>query len=376
MNSNDLCVRPAHLRAFGRADEAPFCLVTNPSVIGRVRIEAEGRRETRIVAYDGRRAFEDLLREEIPEPAHVLVVSPDLLFVSPDPGLLGRRKLIAMACNSTPTSLAAITHFLAVMETSDPRAEQETADRIFGLIAESGYLEIVDEEYGTRAIFHHRAADHEWNQQAGGLDWGEQQMAPSGELSVLPMGITEYDAECRFAIDGEITLHGRPIVHAGAASYWTLDQQRAFLDLATLEQSPVIARVAGGLVIGLRAVEPASQPAVDMLESMFTVDSRYRVLWEIGIGIHSGLALFPGNAGMNEPFGGDGGSLHFGLGLTPFTQYAPIFLCPGSRMLTAERVEVVGRRKRTPIARAGGPCPCLHEPPAAAIAGPTANGGT
>jgi hypothetical protein len=237
-----------------------------------------------------------------------------------------------MACNSTPTSLAAIHHFLGVIERTDPERQQRFAERFFYRAERAGCLEIRDDRYHTRLVFSHLAADYEWNQQAGPLDWGDQQIAPSGEISVLPVFIQEFAADLRLALEGEISLCGHAILHAGTPSFLREDQARIHAQLETLRHHALIASVARGEVTSLRATHRSAAPAARMLEALFAVDSRYRIVWEIGFAINFWLELLPGNFAMNEVYGGTHGALHWGFGLTPFTQYHLDVICPGTRV--------------------------------------------
>jgi hypothetical protein len=340
-------IRPARLRQLGAPDGATFCLVTSPSIAPYLSVERDGGYAgyTTIVLGPGD-SFTDLLRDSVPARAHVLVVSPDRLFESPPPALLGERKLLAMACNSTPTTPETLAHFVAVLETTDPAAQEAFADRFFSLAEASELLEIVDEAYGTRAVFRHLDDDYEWNQQAGPVGWGEQQLAPAGELSALPTDVMHFDPDLRFALDGEIALRGLPILHSGAASFTRADQARIHADLATIADEAVIASVEHGVIKNVRATGPSADPAVAMLDAMFRVDARYRVVWEIGFGINTAMTPAPGNAAMNEVYGGANGHFHLGVGLTPFTQYALIVVCPGTRVLGIDGDILVGSRRR------------------------------
>jgi hypothetical protein len=253
---------------------------------------------------------------------------------------MGRRKLMMMACNSTPTSLDAVKYFLDVIERTDPQQQEEFADRFFMLGEASEHLEFVDPRYGTyasgtHARFEHLRDHYEWNQQAGLLQWGGQQLAPAGEISVLPIEILRFDATLRLPINGHVAFHGQPVLHSGSPSYLREDQARIHAALASVGNHAVIATTENGIISSLRATHAEAEPAVKMLEAMFEVDSRYRIIWEVGFGINAALkTLLPGNHAMNEVFGGSGrGALHFGLGLTPFTQYHLDIICPGTRVL-------------------------------------------
>jgi hypothetical protein len=102
-----------------------------------------------------------------------------------------------------------------------------------------------------------------------------------------------------------------------------------------------------------------------LLEALFAIDSRYRVLWEIGIGINTELEPLPGNAGMNETYGAEEGVVHWGLGLTPYTQYALILLTPECRVLDSQGATLAGpgpsRGLRAGMVRRKAPgCGCIE----------------
>jgi hypothetical protein len=342
--SDKIVIRPDRYRQFGAPEGAVFCFVTNSELIDRFALERTGGYAGyKVIPYDVEGTFHKLLAETIPEPAHVLVASPQVFFRSPDPDHLGsRRKLIAMACNSTPTSLEAIAHFLDVMERTDPDAQQDFAERFFEQGERTKHMQIIDDVHGTRAIFEHLNDDYEWNQQAGPIDWGEQQIAPMGELSVLPADIWIFNDRLSLAVNGEITLKGVPILHSGEPSFLREDQARIHAKLYGMRDHAIIATVENGIITALKGTSPGAAPIVDMLERMFDVDSRYRTIWELGFAINTTHTLLDGNVAMNEVHGATNGALHFGIGLTPYTQYHMDIICPGTRVLGAQGELLLG----------------------------------
>jgi hypothetical protein len=96
----------------------------------------------------------------------------------------------------------------------------------------------------------------------------------------------------------------------------------------------VIARVVDGVVEGLEAVSLEARSAVDMLEKLFDVDSRYRIIWEIGFGANTKMEVIKGNRSPNESYGHRNGAIHWGLGLTPWTQYHIDIICPNTLIMT------------------------------------------
>ena len=328
-----IVIHPQHIRQFAGAEGSTFCLVTNPDVVDRFRIEQSGGYKGYCVRTFSREEEFAALLQSLPEPAHVLVASPHCFVQSPSPDAIGMRQVVAMACNSTPADVPVIEHFLRIIERTDPAQLETFAQRFITAIESCDYMEIVDEVVGTRARFDHIDESYSWSQQAGPLTWGEQQIAPMGEISVLPIFIRDFDAQRRLAINGEICFRGHPILHSGTPSFLRSDQQRIYSKLAPLQQHPVIASVADGFITDVRPVGSGAKPVVEMFEAMFAVDSRFRIIWEIGFAINTFMEILPGNHAMNEVYGGTHGCLHWGLGLTPYTQYHLDMICPDTHVI-------------------------------------------
>lgn len=329
----ELVVDPTRIRQFGDPSGTEFCLVTNTSLLESVRVvNTDGYLGHRVIVFTGGNTdFERIMREDVPEQAHVLVMSPDCFFESPPQDVLGpRRKLLGMACNSTPTDHATLEHFLRCVETTDPDAQEAFSDRFFELAERGDLLEYRDERFGTVARLRLWERELVWNQQAGRVDWGEQQIVPGGEISVLPIDIREFGEHLRLPLDGEIVIGGFPILHSGTPSFARRDQKRIHSELWPLRNHPVTATVEDGEITHLAATDLGGQRVIEMLEALFLVDSRYRLVWEIGHAVNTTHELLAGNHAMNEVFGAENGCLHWGIGLTPFTQYHLDIIAPGT----------------------------------------------
>lgn len=276
----------------------------------------------------------DFLHEHVPDGTDVLAVCPDRLLASPGDEL-GRRRLLVLPAGSTPLTASQIQYFLDVAARGDAKIEAETAQGFFDRLAEAGPVAVVDDERGTRASFDPFAAGLVWNQQAGPLEAGGQQIAPAGELSVLPAEITGFDPDGRLPLDGELTLRGWPIVHSSPDADDRADQARIFGALRALAAAPVVVEIEAGVITGHRAADARAAAAADALTELFALDGRYRIVWELGFGINPLLEVRPGNCGPNEVYGGPAGALHLGVGLMPATRHALTFAAAGSR-LTAD----------------------------------------
>jgi hypothetical protein len=338
-------IHPERLRQFGAQQGVTFVLVVTPDIADIVSVEhgnSDYAAYQTITLEPGCR-FDDMLGREIPEQTHILAICPGSFFESPSPQVLGpRRKLMAMACNSTPASTDVIRHFLGVMERTDPDEQAAFSDTFFELLEESAELVYVDAKRGTRATLQHLNDDLVWNQQAGPLEWGEQQIVPSGEISVLPIEITEFHEDLHLPLAGDIVIRGYPILHNGTPSFTRTDQRRIHEQLKCLNDHAVIAHVEKGTIIGIEPADDGAKPAVDMLNAMFEVDARYRKVWEIGHALNTSLDLLPGNHAMNEVYGATEGCLHWGLGLTPYTQYHLDIISPDTTVQTDRGTIVLG----------------------------------
>ncbi|MGV0761021.1 hypothetical protein V6768_17025 [Tistrella mobilis] len=349
-----IIIDPTAMRQFGDPEGATFVFVTNRSAADRFEVRlgrgGGGYAGDMTLFYEKGQSFSELL-DQMPETAHILVISPDVYYKSPPAGTIGgRRKLLALACNSTPTDMDKLAHGIRMIEATDPAAQQELVDQFFATAEQSAFMEIVDPRYGTRARFDHMSDKYVWNEQAGFLGWGEQQLAPSGEVSALPLDVYDYSADLSLGIDGQMVIEGYPILHNGAPSYHPADQARIHSRLAAMQRGPMLATIERGHIVRLEALAPEAAPAVEMLERMFDVDSRYRIMWEFGFAVNCTLELYDANTAINELYGGQTGTIHIGLGLTPHTQYHLDIVCPATTILGDRGQHIFGPRAEEIIA--------------------------
>ncbi|WP_414514282.1 hypothetical protein [Nostoc sp. PCC 9305] len=340
-----IAIHPGRLQQFGNTEEnTSFCVVTNSSLLDKIKIDPEkDYKDYKLISYDAGDDFSKILREQIPEPAHILVIAPNCYFRSPEPEHLGpHRKLCIMACNSTPTSVEAIEHFLRCGENTDPYEQEEIAEQFFTKGEDAGHFKFVDEEYQTVAVFEHLDDGLQWHEQVGRLEWGEQQLFPSGEISVLPVDVFALNLNVKLNINGKLAFKGIPVLHSGTPSFLPEDQERIFQALYTMRDDAVIATLQDGIITHIEASSPSVQPAVDILQAMYEVDSRYRIIIEIGFAVNHHLKLFPGNSAMNEVYANTNGTVHFGMGLIPHTQYHLDIICPSIKVYSQNDELVFG----------------------------------
>jgi len=327
----EITVRPHLYKQFGSKNGVHFRLITNSCIADEFSIDDNGMYQSVAVVPLSKSDEMNRLLEGLPRPLHVLVILPETLFQSPSQEVLGNQcKLLVIPCNSTEIASADISHYLQVMESTDPIAQKEWSDRFFALGEKSQFLLMVDNTFGTEAKFEHLAEDYEWFEQLGPLEYGGQQFAPSGEVSVLPLFHGNYDSERRLRVNGRISLYGLPIVNSGKPSFLRSDQNKIFQRLSVLNSHPVIATVTNGAIDSLEATSEEARHASEMLEMLFSVDSRYRIIWEIGFGANTKMEVIKANRSPNESYGHRNGAIHWGLGLTPWTQYHIDIICPNT----------------------------------------------
>jgi hypothetical protein len=323
-----LILHPRNFRMFEERRGANFIVVTNSSLAKHVEIERDSLYESyATVPFSTGDNLEEIL-SNLPEWTDVFLISPEQFITSPPDEVVGpHRRLIALACSSTPTNFAALRYFVEVIERTDPYQQQDFADRFFSLGEASDQLEIVNKQYGTVATFRHKSANYLWQQQAGPLDWGGQQINPAGEISVVPQAFYEFKQGARLAITGEIPWKGYPIVHAGQEGCPAEEQAHLYEALSCIKDHAIIAIVDDGVIVQLKETHPSVRPARAALQKLIDHDPRYGVIFEAGHGFNP-MPILAGNHAPNEVYGGNYGAIHFGLGLTPSTPYHLDLICP------------------------------------------------
>ncbi len=360
-----ITVYPSRLQQFGNSKNCNFYLITNPELVDIFQIEQDASyKDTAILSIDKSEDFVDIIKNTVPDNSHILVISPHCLIQSVNPKELAKRKLLIFACNSAPTSIDAINHFLRCGEKTDPQQQENITAEFFTDIEEAENLIFYDNKYQTRAIFNHLNDDYGWHEQCGMLNWGQQQVFPAGEVAcfLVPLKATEIDFNLRISLNGDIPLMGYPVLHSGPPSFLLEDQERIYKKLATMKEHAVIAKVVDGEITQIKAAHSSCLPAADILEKMFDVDSRFRIIYEIGFAINHHVVPYPANSAMNEVSAGENGTIHFGLGMLPYTQYHLDIICPGISVLGKDKKYIFGKKVQKINRMKSAQCPCLgHE---------------
>jgi hypothetical protein len=314
-----------------------------------------------IVSFDTAEDFKQVVLS-LPKPVHILIISPYCLFEFPNNDEMGEDyKLMTLPCSSSEIDLESIKYYLEVMERTDLEAQREWSNNFFAVSEKSKYLKFVDTETKTEAIFYHMSDEYEWFEQLGMIPWGGQQFVPSGEISVFSL-FHNYPGHVKHInISGEITFSGYSIVNSGKPSFLEKDRERIYNKLSSLMKGKIIFEVQEGR-LNPKAIycDKEAQEAYDILQNLFEIDSRYKLLWEIGFGSNTNMEALPANRTPNEVYGHHNGCVHWGLGLTPRTQYHLDIICPNTLVMNENGIIVAGGDKKKAMKRtAAKGCPCI-----------------
>jgi len=331
---NKIMIYPEKIKSYGQADEAKvFCLLTNSEYIDCFVISKNNHYDQcLIVAYDGDTDFDDVLNDTIPNHCHMLTILPNCLLHSVSKESLDKRKLLIMACKSGKTSLEGVEHFLRIGEKIEPDEQVNFSNKFFSKGEASSLFTLANPTMGLECTFDHLDEQLEWHEQLGELEWGDQQVFPSGEIAcfLVPLKIQQLDDDVKFRLNGKIALNGNVIVQSGPPSFLDSDQERIFQHLSTTMYAEVVLDIKEGEIIQAKASNEKSLPAEKMLNALFTVDSRFRRIYEVGFSINTQATPWPGNTAMNEICGGSLGRIHLGIGMLPHTQYHLDMFCDGT----------------------------------------------
>jgi hypothetical protein len=226
-------------------------------------------------------------------------------------------KLGAISFFSTGFSVPSLARHLEIICATDYQRELTIEARLIERLERADSLLLVSPEFDTSCRFHHQESRH-WFSLHGPLQWGDQTVLPTGELSTLADDAGRFDPGSRVRIDGDVVLRGSPIVHRGEASVTRRDTAETYARLAGMGDAPVIARVSGGWIQEFTAPTPESRRMRDAFTALVETEPRYRKIHEFGFGTHPLCAdRLRANFLPNERNPG----IHLGLGLGHYTPF-------------------------------------------------------
>jgi hypothetical protein len=318
---------------FGHDLADAFVLATSPGIRGDLAVSADGAREFLEYSWEGDAPRTGLLallagRRRRGQRCAVLWIADDE-FEHFLPGEIQGAKVAAVSFFSARYAPGLLRRTLALVEQTDYARQREVEGQFLWALEAGRRVLLRSPAHGTLAAFDHHGADH-WFSLHGPLDYGQQVVLPTGQLSVLADPSGQFSADGRLALNGEVVLRGEPLVHRGSRRVTLAEAERAGAALAGMRDSPVIAHVRDGVIAHAEAARPGPNAFLDALRGLFEEDPRYRKIQEVCFGTNPRCSpLRPGNFFPNYRHPG----VVFGLGLGGHTRFHYDLVCPGHEVL-------------------------------------------
>ena len=323
-----LTLRPADFGPlFGNDLGEVFLLVTSPTVRERLNVESDGELELMEYTWTGpesRPMMVERFRElrEAQRRGTVVWIC-DHEFEHYYPEQIAGLKLGAISYFSGSFSTASLSRCLEIIKRTDYSHELELESVFLDYLDRAQRIVFRCERYDTTAKWEHQEAEH-WFSLHGPIDFGQESVLPTGELSALTDESGGYSFHSRFNITGEIVLKGLPVVHRGNPTVTSAQTEKTFSVMSAMYDYPVVAKVNKGLIEAIYSPVPGANLFLDAMKKLFEEDERYRKIHEIGLGTNTHCSpLVLDNFFPNERFPG----VHFGLGLGGYTPYHHDLVC-------------------------------------------------
>lgn len=298
-----------------------FLFVASPGARATVALDPSTDVEVRELHWDGPQSRSALLAElasgrSAGRRTSVLWIADDE-FEHYQPEELEDAKLVAISSFSAPLTLQSLAKSVEIVTTGDYDHELEIEAQFLDLLDEAETIRFVCPEFGTSAVFRHQEADH-WFSLHGPLDWGQQTVLPTGELSALVNASGDFVEEDSFAVDGQIVLRGQPVVHRGSHEMSLEATKEMYGKLSAMADHPAVLDLENGFITAVNAPGGGTNPFVDALRALFADDARYAKIHELGFGTNvTCRPLVRDNFFANERFPG----VHLGIGLGGYTPF-------------------------------------------------------
>ena len=305
-----------------------FLLVTSPRIRPVLDVEAGGLPRVIELSWSGP-ASRSALVEYLAEASRrgrrssvLWVVDDEFEHYHPDE--LAGAKLAAIPYFSSPFEPASLARSLEIVRLTDYGRQLAIEDRFLDLLDASRSMTFKSPRYGTAATLEHRRAEH-WFSLHGPLEFGQQSVLPTGQMSMLCDPSGSYSFESRFRLNGRLVLRGEDVVHRGGREISAAEVAHEIEVMGLMRHYAVIAEVEDGMIVGIESPEPGENPLRDVIGALFDRDVRYRKVHEIGFGTNPLCTpLLPANFFPNYRHP----SVIFGLGLGGFTRFHHDLVCP------------------------------------------------
>jgi hypothetical protein len=301
--------------------------------------------------------------EEIPTlldaldgPCHIFVITTDSTFQSPPASAVAKAKLGVLPLYSTGFSWAKLRAALSIIGGTDFADQHRRARKVVAALDEGETVTFLGSASTSLQLRTWAGRQLHFFDQSGPIGWGRQSVLPGGELSLLTDGHGQYSADANFLLDGDLVVATAPVVHRGgcpcaiarlrlegdtrAAGACTMRDRvtdarlrDVFSALEHAARRPALLHIRGGFIEQAASLGVQS-PFVAALDALFVEDPRYRKIHEIGFGLNPASTYRAGiNFLPNEMVSG----AHFGLGLTPFTEFHIDLVSPGMQVTANTR---------------------------------------
>jgi hypothetical protein len=351
MPEKNIYLEPDRITQFQPVLNTSFFLVTTPSLIDSIQLYPSKKYSQHgKLTMNPSESLINFIEKNVPDNSDILLVLPNgytLGYQNPHSSLpagsLGNRRMIALRCLSTPATLEDLDRIFKSSYEINIEKQAQLIKHLYTLGEQADYLQITDLKSHEQARFNHLSDNYAWHSLYGTPERGRFTLAPSGETNVIIPKIAEkIEEQIPLDITGTIILHGVPIVHYGVKPNMLDIQTKVFNALNSLRYAPVTATLDTGKITHLTSNNKEAKPAIEALEALFNEDEIYRFVLELGFGLHEGLILCPGNVGTNEFYGGKNGSIHYGLGRVPHTNFHVDIVCPNAQLITNKGEHIFG----------------------------------
>lgn len=241
------------------------------------------------------------------------------------PSELTNVKIAAISFFSSPFITSNLQRILEITKTTNYQLQLDTESRMLDLLESARQIIFQCPGYGTQAVFDHHEAEN-WFSLHGPLEFGQQTVLPTGELSVLTAPSGQFDGQSNFLLEGQLLFQGVPVVHRSHPEISLSETLEQFRRLTSMRDFPVVASVHKGEIQNIYSPIKGHNPFLIELEQLFSNDVNYCKIHEIGFGTHpSCRQLVNDNFLPNERYPG----IHFGLGLGGTTKFHIDLICTG-----------------------------------------------
>jgi hypothetical protein len=252
----------------------------------------------------------------------VLWIADDL-FEHYHPDELGGAKLGAISYFSDSFRVQSLRRLLRIVERTDYVLQQRLEEQILSMLGAGRRIIYDSPTYGATATFDYTGVDH-WFSLHGPLGFGDQSVLPTGQFAALTDPSGEFSFDSPFLIDGQLVVHGAPLVHRGARSTSAAQLSRMYRAVDKMRRYAVILHVRAGLIYDMSSPNSGANPMLDAFARILASDARYRKIHEIGLGTNSACRpLARGNFFPNYRFP----AINIGLGLGGHTPFHLDLMC-------------------------------------------------